>query len=110
MSAVPPAPDGSTAAAPPLRPPTERPELGDWAVDSRERRHTVGVLAIALGFLGVHKFLLGYRFAGVLMLLLSFLTCGAASWVIGVIEGSILLTMSDEDFRRLHIDGRRPWF
>ena len=44
------------------------------------------------------------------MLLLSFLTCGAASWVIGVIEGSILLTMSDEDFRRLHIDGRRPWF
>jgi hypothetical protein len=55
---------GGPASLVALRPPTDPPPLGEWAADSRERKHTVGVLAVALGFLGVHKFLLGYRFAG----------------------------------------------
>lgn len=96
--------------ATPLRPPTEQPSAQPWAADSRERRHTVGVLAVALGFLGIHKFLLGYRLAGVLLLVASFLSCGTVSWLIGVIEGYLLLTMSDEDFYRAHVVGRKTWF
>ncbi|MBL9119685.1 MAG: TM2 domain-containing protein [Phycisphaerae bacterium] len=101
---------GGPASLVALRPPTDPPPLGEWAADSRERKHTVGVLAVALGFLGVHKFLLGYRFAGTVVLLLSLVTCGGIGWVIGLIDGVLLLKMSDEEFHRVHIVGRRSWF
>jgi hypothetical protein len=31
-------------------------------------------------------------------------------WVIGLIEGIIYLTKSDEDFVRTYVDGRKEWF
>lgn len=76
-----------------------------------------GVLAILLGSLGIHKFILGYNKEGVIILvitlLLSIFTCGIAGWamgVLGLIEGIIYLTKSDAEFYATYQAGRRPWF
>jgi TM2 domain-containing membrane protein YozV len=72
-----------------------------------------GVCGILLGGLGIHKFILGYTGAGVIMLLISVLTCGIGAGVmhiIGLIEGIIYLAKSDEEFVRVYVDGRKEWF
>lgn len=76
-----------------------------------------GVCGILLGSLGIHKFILGYTGAGVIMLLVSIVgglvTCGIASSVIhliGLIEGIVYLTKTDEEFVRIYVDGRKEWF
>ena len=72
-----------------------------------------GVCGILLGGLGVHKFILGYTGAGLILLLVTLLTCGAAwplTHLIGLIEGIIYLCKPDEEFVRIYVDGRREWF
>jgi TM2 domain-containing membrane protein YozV len=80
-----------------------------------------GICGILLGSLGVHKFILGYTSAGLIMLLVSLLapilTCftvgfvaTSVMWIIGIIEGIIYLTKPDDEFVRLYVDGRREWF
>lgn len=80
-----------------------------------------GLLAIFLGALGVHKFYLGYKNEGIILLaivgsgfLFSFLLVGLLwVWVpgvIGLIEGIIYLTKTDEEFERVYVQGRKPWF
>lgn len=72
-----------------------------------------GICGILLGSLGIHKFILGYTGAGLIMLLVTILTCGLAAWImwiIGLIEGILYLTKSDEEFVRTYVDGRREWF
>ena len=47
------------------------------------------------------------------MLLVTLLTCFLASplmHIIGLIEGIIYLTKSDDEFVRLYVDGRKEWF
>lgn len=76
-------------------------------------RIAAGVCGILLGFLGVHKFILGYTKEGLIMLLATVLTCGLAGIVmavIGFIEGVIYLTKTDSDFRQLYVLNRRGWF
>jgi len=72
-----------------------------------------GVCGVILGGFGVHKFILGYTGAGIIMLLVSVLSCGALyplMHLIGLIEGILYLAKSDDDFVRLYIDGRKEWF
>ncbi|WP_340075805.1 TM2 domain-containing protein [Leptobacterium sp. I13] len=76
-----------------------------------------GVLAILFGALGIHKFILGYNKEGIIILaitlILGIVTCGTAGWVmsiIGLIEGIIYLTKSDEEFYNTYQVGRKPWF
>jgi TM2 domain-containing membrane protein YozV len=72
-----------------------------------------GVCGILLGSLGIHKFILGYTGAGLIMLLVTVLTCGLAgvvTHIIGLIEGIIYLAKSDEEFVRIYVDGRKEWF
>ena len=72
-----------------------------------------GVCGILLGSLGIHKFILGYTGAGLIMLLVTLLTCGIGGIVmhlIGLIEGIIYLTKSDEEFVRVYVEGRKEWF
>jgi TM2 domain-containing membrane protein YozV len=72
-----------------------------------------GICGILLGGFGVHKFILGYTGAGLIMLLVSILSCGALypiMHLIGLIEGIIYLAKSDDDFVRTYIDGRKEWF
>lgn len=76
-----------------------------------------GLLGIFLGSLGIHKFYLGYSKEGLVMLLVTLLggivTCGAAAGVmhiIGLIEGIIYLTNSDEAFDKLYVQAHKGWF
>ena len=76
-----------------------------------------GILAIVIGSLGIHKFILGYQKEGIIMLVVTLVlgavTCGigaSAMWVVGIIEGIIYLTKSDEEFYNTYQAGRKPWF
>ncbi len=98
-----------TATEPPvssaLRPPS--------AADRASKKVAAGVCGILIGALGIHKFILGYTGAGLIMLLVSVLTCGIAApvfGIIGLIEGILYLTKSDEEFVRTYVDGRKEWF
>ncbi len=59
-----------------------------------------GVLGILLGWLGVHQFYLGSIGTGFILIALSIVTCGAVGTILGLIEGILLLTMTDEDFNK----------
>jgi TM2 domain-containing membrane protein YozV len=72
-----------------------------------------GLCGILLGSFGVHKFILGMTTPGVIMAAVTVLTCGAGSLVmgtIGLIEGIIYLTKSDEEFYETYIVEKKPWF
>jgi TM2 domain-containing membrane protein YozV len=88
--------------------------LARWGSDPRaSNKIAAGVCGILLGSLGVHKFILGYTMAGVIMLLITILTCGIGGMVthiIGLIEGIIYLTKPDEDFVRTYVINKREWF
>ena len=72
-----------------------------------------GLLAIFVGGLGIHKFYLGYNTEGIITLVISIATCGVGAAVmstIGLIEGIIYLTKSDEEFQATYVDGYKGWF
>jgi len=82
-----------------------------------DKKLVAGICGILLGALGVHKFILGYTTAGVVMLIITVvgfpLTCGISPWIVGIIgliEGIIYLTKTDEEFVRTYVDHQRPWF
>jgi TM2 domain-containing membrane protein YozV len=62
-----------------------------------KQKIVAGLLGILLGGLGVHHFYLGSTMAGVIELIATFVTCGIAS-LVGLIEGILILVMSDADF------------
>ena len=68
-----------------------------------------GILGILLGSFGVHKFVLGYTKEGVIQIIISLVTCGFLG-IIGLIEGIIYLTKSDEEFYQTYQVGKKPWF
>ena len=86
------------------------------------KKVAAGVCGILLGGLGVHKFILGFNTAGVIMLLITLggvitgaclifpLFASAAMNVIGLVEGIIYLTKTDEDFYQTYAVQRREWF
>jgi len=73
------------------------------------KRVLAGVLAILIGSLGVHKFILGYTKEGVIQLILTFISCGILS-IIPLIEGIIYLTKSDEEFIEMYQKNEKHWF
>lgn len=78
-----------------------------------EKKIAAGILAILLGAFGIHKFILGYTKEGVIMLLLTLLTFGILGMVtsiIGIVEGIIYLTKTDEEFVATYINGKKGWF
>ena len=76
--------------------------------EAHNKKIVAGILGILLGCWGIHKFYLGYTTTGIIMHLL-FFVCGI-SGLIGLIEGILYLTKSDEEFYRTYIAGQRPWF
>ncbi|WP_298976034.1 TM2 domain-containing protein [uncultured Thermosynechococcus sp.] len=81
--------------------------------DVSGKKVAAGICGILLGALGIHKFVLGYNTEGLIMLLVSLLTCGLFAPVmsiIGLIEGVIYLTKSDEEFYRTYITAKKGWF
>lgn len=102
-------------------------EFSDGAKETFEKatgdnkKILAGVLGIIFGGLGVHKFILGYNKEGGILLALwiigAVLSCVGigvlliwALGIIGLIEGIIYLTKSDEEFYNTYQVGKKPWF
>ena len=92
-------------------------QAGDWMAQGANKKMAAGICGILLGGFGVHKFILGYNTEGIIMLAAwvigMFLTCGIASiavGIVGLIEGIIYLTKSDEEFVRTYIQNKKAWF
>jgi len=105
---------------PPLTPPVvhaefsvNAPPTGKPKPPGADKKIAAGICGIIFGGLGVHKFILGFGGVGLTMLLISILTCGIAypiMHIIGVVEGILYLTKSDEDFVATYVIGRKGWF
>jgi len=89
--------------------------------EAYNKKILAGVLAILLGHIGVHKFVLGYTTEGILLLVLGlvgYLTMCIfigyymllVGFAIGLIEGIIYLTKTDNDFYDTYILNKKPWF
>lgn len=82
-------------------------------IPGADKKIVAGVLAILLGGLGIHKFYLGYQKTGIIMLVVTLVTCGfggAIMGIIGIVEGIIYLTKSDEEFVATYVNGKKEWF
>ena len=92
---------------PPTPPPTGLPP------DIANRKLIAGLLGILLGSLGIHKFYLGMNTPGLILLLVTVLTCGfggIVSSIVGLIEGIIYLTKSDQEFYQTYVLEKKQWF
>lgn len=61
-----------------------------------------GLLAIFLGYLGIHYFYIGKTTAGLITIILALCTCGVWS-VITFIQGIVMLTMTDDAFNAKYV-------
>ena len=86
-----------------------------------QKKILAGILAIIVGAFGVHKFILGYQKEGFIMLgvslvgvLTSCFIIGTlpltAMAIIGLVEGILYLTKSDQEFYDTYIKNQKPWF
>lgn len=81
------------------------------------QRVTAGVLALVLGllglgWLGIHKFVLGYTKEGLITLGVSVVTCGLGAVVftiLSVVEGIVYLTKTDEQFDYEYVHNYKGW-
>lgn len=81
--------------------------------NANNKKIVCGICGIILGALGIHKFILGYTTEGLVMLLVSVLTCGIGSpvmGIIGLIEGIMYLTKSDDEFYNTYMASKKGWF
>jgi TM2 domain-containing membrane protein YozV len=122
---VPPPPPSAPAETPPPAPADAPPPAPSYtapaaapasATEAKDKKILAGILGIVLGCFGVHKFVLGYKNEGIIMCVvgvLGYFLCAIPTLVmaiIGLIEGIIYLTKTDEEFGRIYIQGRKPWF
>ncbi len=91
------------------------------STNGADKKIVAGICGIVVGAFGVHKFILGYQQEGIIMLVTSLaglaLSCfvipalaTTAMGIIGLIEGILYLTKSDEEFVSTYVEGRKPWF
>jgi TM2 domain-containing membrane protein YozV len=81
----------------------------DWKSLGADKKIVAGICGILVGGFGVHKFILGYTNEGIIQIVITFLTCGIGS-IVGLVEGIIYLTKSDEEFVRTYIQNKKGWF
>ena len=88
-----------------------------------DKKIAAGICGILLGGFGVHKFVLGYQNEGIILLsayliglVITVITCGVgffiplAVGIVGIVEGIIYLTKSDEEFVQTYVINKKPWF
>ena len=92
-------------------------------VPGADKKLAAGLCGILLGGFGVHKFILGYTNEGIILLsvylvglILAIVSCGILFFIpiipaiVGLVEGIIYLTKSDEEFVQTYIVNKKPWF
>ena len=100
-----------------------QPNPASGKIPGADKKLLAGLLGIFLGGLGIHKFVLGYQQEGIILLsaqiiswILAIVSCGILAFlpllvhVVGLIEGIIYLTKSDEEFVNTYITNKKPWF
>lgn len=130
---VPPSSGGVQDWLQPMRP-VASSTSSDVPADIAQKKLIAGLLGIVLGSLGVHKFYLGMNTPGLIMLganigvwilalLLGLITLGlgliitvplaalvsGAIGLLGLVEGILYLTKSDEEFYGQYVLGKKPW-
>ncbi|MCD4828421.1 MAG: TM2 domain-containing protein [Candidatus Cloacimonetes bacterium] len=98
------------------------------STEAKNNKILVGLIAIFFGWLGIHKFIMGYTNPGLIMCIgsvASLVVATLLAWlilpmvlyivpfgmsVIGLIEGIIYLTKTDEEYQRIYVDGQKFWF
>ncbi len=105
---------------------TSKPQE-DWnspghnAVREDNKKLLAGILALFFGYLGIHKFVLGYTQEGLILLAITLISYATFClligfllvWVpvvVGFIEGIIYLTKTDEAFYQTYQANKRSWF
>lgn len=81
--------------------------------EANSKKIAAGICGILLGGFGIHKFILGMTTPGIIMLLATVLTCGILGivmHVIGIVEGIIYLTKSDQEFYQTYMVNKKAWF
>ena len=76
-------------------------------------RTTIALCAIFLGAFGIHKFMLGLKTQGLMLLLGTVLTCGAGIFItglVGIVEGCLYFSKTDADFQATYVLGTKEWF
>lgn len=99
------------------------PNPASGQIPGADKKLLAGLLGIFLGGFGIHKFVLGYQQEGIILLsaqliswILAFVSCGILAFlpllifVVGIVEGIIYLTKSDEEFVNTYITNKKPWF
>ena len=88
----------------------------------QSKKMMAALTAIFFGHFGAHKFVLGYKKEGIILLSVTlglfFLGfCVFLTWIFlpivftfSLIEGVIYLTKSDEDFVNTYQINKKPWF
>jgi TM2 domain-containing membrane protein YozV len=79
------------------------------APKQENKKVLAGVMGLIFGYLGIHKFILGYTQEGIIQLVISIVTCGLGG-IIGFVEGIIYLTKTDEEFYQTYQVGKKGWF
>lgn len=71
--------------------------------ETNSKKTLCGIMAILFGCLGIQYFVMGKTAGGFITILLSLITCGL--WqVVTLIQGILMLCMTDDDFKRKYID------
>ena len=83
----------------------------------KSKKTTAGIIGLFFGAFGAHKFVIGYQKEGFIYLGVSvvggIISCGGAlavTSILALIESIMLLTKTPEEFKRLYIDKKTPWF
>lgn len=84
-----------------------------WLDNPSQAKVLAGICGILFGAFGVHKFVLGYIKSGIIMLLVTLISCGIGyplMQIIGFIEGILYLTTPDDEFAAKYLDKNTPRF
>jgi len=81
---------------------------------AKKEKWPAAALAFVLGTFGIHKFYLGYKTEGLIMLLVTIIgSCIAIGpivmLVISLIEAVKYVTLTEEDFQETYVKGYRGW-
>lgn len=85
--------------------------------DFSDKRKVACIAAVFFGFVGAHKFVLGYKREGIIMALVSIaaILCqlapiAALVGIVGFAEAFIYFGMDDKKFNDIYVRGQHPWF
>jgi len=99
----------------PMQPPPQMKQKSPGIGSMQKEKWPAAVLAFTLGTFGLHKFYLGYKTEGLIMLLVSVIGSFCfglgtfAMLVIGMIEAVKYVTLTEEEFQAYYVRGYKGW-